>query len=167
MLSLSGASERASLALIGFPDIASPLLQEAAESTPQNGAAAAPDGAQLLHDPALLRAWQAVRFVACAAKGHWGVNGAFLAPHLLHFAPALLKLQVHALSPLLPVMLSSSCRRPPLMLMNKPFTAHTLACRGQPTWPAQCPPVERPANGTLGLSGRLAVQQPNRDGPVL
>ena len=43
-------------------------LLEAANSTPENGREAAPDGAQLLHDPALLRAWQAVRFVSCAAK---------------------------------------------------------------------------------------------------
>ena len=74
-------------------------LLEAAKSTPENGREAAPDGAQLLHDAALLRAWQAVRFVSCAAKGHWGVNGAFLAPHLLHFVPSLLKLQVGALLP--------------------------------------------------------------------
>ncbi len=54
------------------------------------------EGAQLLHDAALLRAWQAVRFVSLAAKGHWGINGAFLAPHLLRFLPSLLKLQVTA-----------------------------------------------------------------------
>ena len=71
-------------------------LLKAAQSTPQNGQEAVPDGAQLLHDAALLRAWQAVRFLACAAKGHWGVNGAFLAPHLLQFLPPLLKLQVRA-----------------------------------------------------------------------
>ena len=54
------------------------------------------EGAQLLHDTALLRAWQAVRFVSLAAKGHWGINGAPLAPHLLQFLPSLLKLQVTA-----------------------------------------------------------------------
>ena len=90
------------------PELAPALLQEgtaklleAAKSTPENGREAAPDGAQLLHDAALLRAWQAVRFVSCAAKGHWGVNGAFLAPHLLHFMPSLLKLQVCTLPPLM------------------------------------------------------------------
>ena len=61
------------------------------------------EGAQLLHDAALLRAWQAVRFVSLAAKGHWGINGAFLAPHLLRFLPSLLKLQVTACADLLHV----------------------------------------------------------------
>ena len=54
------------------------------------------EGPQLLHDAALLRAWQAVRFVSLAAKGQWGINGAVLAPHLLQFLPSLLKLQVTA-----------------------------------------------------------------------
>jgi len=69
-------------------------LLEAARSSPKNGTEPALEGAQLLHDAALLRAWQAVRFVSCAAKGQWGINGAFLAPHLLKFLPSLLKLQV-------------------------------------------------------------------------
>ena len=69
-------------------------LLDAGKSTPGNEVTL--EGAQLLHDAALLRAWQAVRFVSLAAKGHWGINGAFLAPHLLQFLPSLLKLQVTA-----------------------------------------------------------------------
>lgn len=73
-------------------------LLEAARSSPENGTEPVLEGAQLLHDAALLRAWQAVRFVSCAAKGQWGINGAFLAPHLLKFLPSLLKLQVRTYS---------------------------------------------------------------------
>ena len=69
-------------------------LLDAAKSAPDKEVQ--PEGAQLLHDAALLRAWQAVRFVSLAAKGHWGINGAPLAPHLLQFLPSLLKLQVTA-----------------------------------------------------------------------
>ena len=71
-------------------------LLDAAKSSPtENGRKTPLEGAALLQDPTLLRAWQAVRFVSAAAKGQWGINGAFLAPQLLRFLPSLLKLQVN------------------------------------------------------------------------
>ena len=71
------------------------VLFDAAKSSPsENGHETPLEGAALLQDPTLLRAWQAIRFVSAAAKGQWGVNGAFLAPQLLRFLPSLLKLQV-------------------------------------------------------------------------
>lgn len=71
-------------------------LLDAAKSSPTENSCETPlEGAALLQDPTLLRAWQAVRFVSAAAKGQWGINGAFLAPQLLRFLPSLLKLQVN------------------------------------------------------------------------